>query len=74
MTTIATARHICLTCKVRHTVNVPEEGYVAWMNGMLIQRAMPQLSVDDREILISGQCPKAWDAIFPADEPESEEG
>ena len=36
--------------------------------GELIQEALPELSADQRELLISGTCPKCWDELFPPDE------
>lgn len=44
--------------------------YDAWQGGVLIQRAMPGLSVDQRELLISGTCGECWERIFPAEEEE----
>jgi hypothetical protein len=41
-----------------------ESGYVAWLEGALIQDAMPDVSRDMREMFISGTCPKCWDAMF----------
>lgn len=40
------------------------EEYNKWVNGTLIQYAMPDLSVDDREFLISGVSPNAFDDLF----------
>jgi len=37
--------------------------YDAWTNGMLIQDAVPQLNVDEREFLKSGILPDEWDAM-----------
>lgn len=36
--------------------------------GMLIQRAMPYLSEDDREFIISGITPEEWDSLYPPEE------
>jgi len=36
----------------------------AWQNGMLIQRAMPNLSADDREFLMTGITPESWADTF----------
>lgn len=40
----------------------------AWVNGMLIQDAMPEATVDQREFLISGCTPECWDSMFPSEE------
>ena len=35
-----------------------------WQNGMLIQDAMPNLSADEREFIMTGITPDEWDAAF----------
>lgn len=45
-------------------IDVTQEQLDAWKNGMLIQDAMPHLSLDDREFLISGVLPDVWDREF----------
>ena len=58
----------CVKCKNIQEVNVDFEGFRAWQSGKLIQEALPELDTDLRELLISGICPKCWDAMFPSDE------
>jgi hypothetical protein len=36
----------------------------AWERGMLIQDAMPDVSKDDREFIMSGSTPVDWDKMF----------
>ncbi len=36
----------------------------AWQAGEYIQVAMPQLSPDEREFLLTGATPEEWDAAF----------
>jgi hypothetical protein len=36
-----------------------------WKQGELIQNVWPNMSSDDREILISGWTPAEWDMLFP---------
>tara|TARA_R110002153_G_scaffold32797_2_gene99262 strand:+ start:803 stop:1009 length:207 start_codon:yes stop_codon:yes gene_type:complete len=36
----------------------------AWDGGMLIQDAMPDVSKDDREFIMSGSTPVDWDKMF----------
>tara|TARA_Y100000034_G_C6571462_1_gene247693 strand:+ start:311 stop:505 length:195 start_codon:yes stop_codon:yes gene_type:complete len=36
-----------------------------WASGTLIQNAMPSLSADDREFLMTGATPEEWDEMFP---------
>lgn len=35
-----------------------------WMEGTFIQDALPYLSPDDREMLISRTCPTCWTKTF----------
>ena len=34
-------------------------------SGTLIQNALPSLSADDREFLMTGATPEEWDEMFP---------
>ncbi len=55
----------CPFCGAESTVNAPYGGAVAYYkNGALIQDAFPEMSADDREILISGICKKCQDETF----------
>jgi len=53
----------------RHTCEIPvtEEQFYAWKGGELIQNAMPNLTPDQREFLMSGVTPEEWDAAFGED-------
>ena len=35
-----------------------------WLGGMLIQDAMPNVSVDEREFIMTGITPEEWDSTF----------
>lgn len=56
---------VCIDCKDLIRIEVPEEAYKKWQNGIRIQSAMPMLSSDEREILISGICGPCFDKMFP---------
>lgn len=45
-------------------INVTQEQIDDWQNGNLIQNAMPHLSVDDREFLMTGVTKEEWDKEF----------
>lgn len=45
-------------------IDVEPEQIDAWQGGLLIQYAMPNLSADDREFLMTGITPEEWDAHF----------
>lgn len=46
----------------------------SWQHGVLIQDAMPHLSADDREFLISGSTPEDWAVMFPKRQSDSDDG
>lgn len=59
----------CVVCGKASTISVPPDGYVSWYHhGAFIQDAFPQLSADERELLISGTHPDCWDELTGADE------
>jgi hypothetical protein len=39
-----------------------------WQAGEYIQNAFPEMSMEDREMLISGTHPACWDKLFPKEE------
>ena len=41
-----------------------------WQSGTLIQNAMPNLTVEEREFLITGTTPEEWKAVFGDEEDE----
>lgn len=49
-------------------LNITEKQYLYWQLGMLIQDAMPNLTSDEREFLISGCTPSDWDQLFGDEE------
>jgi hypothetical protein len=58
----------CTRCKREIGVSVEVEDYLKWNQGMLIQKAMPYLSPDERELLISGICGPCFDQLFREEE------
>lgn len=48
---------------VEMDINVTQKQLDAWRGGELIQNAMPQLSVDEREFIKTGMTPDVWDAL-----------
>ena len=45
-------------------IDVTDQELMNWHNGMLIQHAMPNLSVDEREFIKTGITPSEWEATF----------
>lgn len=65
----------CNRCKDQVEMKVVQVDYEAWENGKLIQDAMPYLSADEREVLISGICGPCFDKMFsPAMDSEEFQG
>ena len=60
----------CRHCQQVTDLTVSVKGFADWQGGELIQNALPELSADQRELLISGTCPTCWDKMFPSDEEE----
>ena len=58
----------CGVCSQMHNVAVREVDFNTWQGGKLIQNAMPYLSADERELLISGTCGKCFDDMFGGDD------
>ena len=42
-------------------IPITKEQYDRWQGGELIQKAMPHLTADQREFMISGTLPHEWD-------------
>lgn len=60
-------------CPIRSTpwsIKVRREGYDAWKSGTLIQKALPELTDDQRETLISGMSPEGFAMMFGKEEGE----
>jgi hypothetical protein len=53
-----------------HTLDIPvtQEQLDRWQNGELIQIAMPNLSPDEREFLMTGITAEEWADTFGEDE------
>ena len=45
-------------------IDVTQEQVDAWRGGVLIQRAMPELTPDEREFIMSGITKDEWDTVF----------
>jgi len=59
-----------------HTRDIPctEEQYNAWLMGRgHIQDIMPNVSVDDREFIMTGYTPEDWACLFPDTEDDDDE-
>ena len=57
----------CRMCREVYCVEVDAVGYEQWKAGALIQNALPTLSAEERELLISKTCDSCWNKLFPED-------
>lgn len=58
----------CFFCGKTHSIEARIVDYISWCNGKLIQDAFPYLSTAEREMMISGLCPKCQKDIFGSEE------
>ena len=58
----------CPFCGANHEVKVDFIAYTNWLDGELIQNAMPDLTPTEREQLISRICPKCQEEVFGVDD------
>lgn len=66
-----TIKGTCPRCQRDWEVTVDEANYQSFKeDGMLAQRAFPELSPAERELLITGFCDDCWQDMFP---PEDED-
>ncbi len=54
----------CRMCGAEEELEVSEAQLQAWQDGALIQKAMPHLTKDQRELLITGTCGTCFDRMF----------
>jgi len=58
----------CFVCGNNGTVDVPESEYLLWtVTHGPIQECLTSVSVDDREMLISGTHPSCWTLLYGDD-------
>lgn len=61
----------CITTGKQCSVTVPAEGLYKYRRGAKMQEAFPGLSADEREFLMSGLSPEAWDKAFSESEDDT---
>lgn len=55
----------CRHCGEEHLINVNARRYTEWKEGKeLIQRALPELTPEERELLKTQTCGKCWDEML----------
>lgn len=58
----------CIMCGRTSELEVSEEGFIKWQGGAFIQHAFPDLTADEREMLITGTHPDCFDELAPPDD------
>lgn len=58
----------CWRCKGLFVFDVDDKGYEEYQDGKLIQVALPELSISNRELMISETCGECFDRMFDMDE------
>lgn len=53
----------CRGCEDVFTFSLNVEAVKAWQNGVHVQQAFPELSDDERELMISNTCGKCWEEM-----------
>ena len=59
---------VCNVCHERTSFVVTHEQWYNYTHGMIIQRALPDVSADDAELILNGVCGKCFDKLFAEDE------
>lgn len=54
----------CIRCKKVYQIILSDKGYKRWQGGEFIQDALPELSADERELLMSSICGPCFDQLF----------
>jgi hypothetical protein len=58
----------CCVCNEYEVWSLDRQAVTKWQEGELIQNAFPDMSMQDREILISGTHPACWEKLFPGED------
>lgn len=56
--------NICFHCGQENKILVETDKLEKWRNGAYIQDAFPDLSADDRELIMTGTHPECWEEMF----------
>ena len=59
---------VCPMCSAETKIEVSVAGHKKWVDGAYIQDALPELSANEREALITGICSSCWTDMFGEEE------
>lgn len=68
MMTVRVTTPACRLCGTPSVLHLRAMSVEKYRNGALVQDAFPDLSLDDRELLISGTHPECWNNLFPEED------
>ena len=57
----------CCVCNEYEVWSLDRQLVERWQGGENIQRVFPDMSAEEREVLISGIHPACWDKMFPGE-------
>jgi hypothetical protein len=61
----------CFHCEAKHIFKLSSNDYDdVFYKRRFMQDIFPDLSIDQRELMISGTCKSCWDDMFPPDDYE----
>jgi len=58
----------CVVCGKSDTLSLDAGRFAAWKSGVFVQDAFPEMTNDERELLITGTHPACWTKLFPPEE------
>jgi hypothetical protein len=58
----------CVHCKESNQFRLNFDHYQQWRSGVYVQDIFTHLSIDERELLISGTHPECWNEVFGEDD------
>ena len=70
--TIVVKTKTCHVCGKYELWSLDRKAVERWQAGEYIQNAFPDMSMEDREVLITGTHPACCDKLFPEEEGENE--
>ena len=70
--TIVVKTKTCTVCGEYEVWSLNRQAVESWQGGEYIQNAFPDMSAEDRELLISGTHPACWNKLFPEDEGDND--
>jgi hypothetical protein len=68
MTMIKYSTPKCMICKKVSDIELDSDKVKAWSNGAHIQNVWPELSADERELIMTGTHPACWDKLMSMEE------